>query len=78
MEESKMITIEETITVLQKRGIAYDLIGLRKKAREGKIPGAQKVGGIRGIWLIPRTWAETYVKDTRGRPRKDKQILETS
>lgn len=70
MAENDMITPEQAIELLKGRGISYDLIGLRKKAREGKIPGAQKIGGVRGIWLIPRAWAETYVKDTRGRPRK--------
>ena len=69
--ESEMVTPEQAIELLEKRGIRYDLIGLRKKAREGKISGAQKLGGVRGIWLIPRSWAETFVKDTRGRPRSD-------
>lgn len=71
MAENDMLTPEQAVELLKKRGIDYDLIGLRKKAREGKIPGAQKIGGTRGIWLIPRAWAETFVKDTRGRPRRD-------
>lgn len=71
MDEDSMVSPEQAIEILRARGIDYDLIGLRKKAREGKIPGAQKIGGnYRGIWLIPRKWAETFEKSTRGRPRK--------
>lgn len=65
-----VVSLLEAAEILAARGVPMDIIGLRKKARDGKIPGARKIGGMRGLWLIPREWAETYVKDTRGRPRK--------
>lgn len=76
MAGNELLTVEEAQAVIQSRGIEIDLDWLRKKARDGKIAGAQKIGGeYRGIWLIPREWAETYVKDTRGRPRKSKDVV---
>lgn len=68
---SDTIGIEECVQILQSRGLSLDLDWIRKKAREGKIPGAVKVGGTRGVWLFPREWAETYVKSKRGRPVKE-------
>ncbi|MDY3867867.1 MAG: hypothetical protein SOZ52_00675 [Pyramidobacter sp.] len=68
----RMVTPEQAVAIMAERGIHFDLIGLRKKAREGKIPGAQKVGGARGIWLIPREWAQSYEKIKSGRPRVKK------
>lgn len=68
-----MINSEETLAILKARGMKIDPVWLRKKARDGKIPGAQKIGGERGIWLFPRQWAETYEKSVKGRRRKDEQ-----
>lgn len=70
MDGNDLLTLEEAQSVINARGIDIDLDWLRKKARDGKIDGAQKIGGERrGVWLIPRSWAQTYVKDTRGRPK---------
>lgn len=70
-EENNLITVEEALAVLKNRGIELDLEWVRSKARNGKIEGAVKVGGkFRGIWFIPKVWAETYVKSTKGRKRK--------
>lgn len=66
-----MITLEEAAKILKQRDEAMEVTWLRKKAAAGVIKGAEKIGSIkRGTWLIPRKWAETYVKDTRGRKRK--------
>lgn len=66
-----LITLEEAAEILAKRGQAMDVIWLRKKTAAGKIPGAVKIGSPKkGTWLIPRKWAETYVKSKQGRPRK--------
>lgn len=66
-----MITLEEAAKILKQRDEAMEVTWLRKKAAAGAINGAEKIGSIkRGTWLIPREWAETYIKDTRGRKRK--------
>lgn len=66
-----MITLEEAAKILKQRDEAMEVTWLRKKAAAGAIAGAEKIGSIkRGTWLIPREWAETYVKDTRGRKRQ--------
>ena len=66
-----LITLEEAAKILKQRNEAMEVTWLRKKAAAGAIDGAEKIGSIkRGTWLIPRVWAETYVKDTRGRKRK--------
>ena len=39
---------------------------LRRKAAAGQIPGAENVGNK--IWIVPREWANTYVKVKSGRP----------
>lgn len=70
MAENDFLTLEEAQAVINARGIELDQDWLRKKARDGKIEGAKKIGGERrGIWFVPRKWAETYVKDARGRKR---------
>lgn len=70
LEENNLLTVEETLAVLKSRGIELDLEWLRNKARNGKIEGAVKFGNkYRGFWLIPRVWAETYTKSTKGRKR---------
>ena len=66
-----MITLVEAAEILKQRNEAMEVTWLRKKAAAGAIAGAEKIGSIkRGTWLIPRVWAETYIKDTRGRKRK--------
>ena len=66
-----MITLEEAAEILKQRDEAMEITWLRIKAAAGAIDGAEKIGSIkRGTWLNPRVWAETYVKDTRGRKRK--------
>lgn len=70
-EKMKMITLEEAAEILKQRGEAMEVTWLRKKAAAGTIPGAVKIGSPKkGMWLIPRKWAESYIKDTRGRKRK--------
>lgn len=66
-----LVTLEEAAEILAKRGQAMEITWLRKKTAAGAIKGAEKIGSIkRGTWLIPRKWAESYIKDTRGRKRK--------
>ena len=66
-----LVTLEEAAEILAKRGQAMEVTWLRKKAAAGTIPGAVKIGSPKkGTWLIPRKWAESYIKDTRGRKRK--------
>lgn len=70
-EKMNLVTLEEAAEILRQRGEAMEITWLRKKAAAGAIAGAEKVGSLkRGTWLIPREWAETYVKDTRGRKRQ--------
>ena len=70
-EKMNMITLEEAAKILKQRNEAMEVTWLRKKAAAGAIAGAEKIGSIkRGTWLIPRVWAETYIKDTRGRKRQ--------
>ena len=70
-EKMNLVTLEEAAEILKQRGEAMEITRLRKKAAAGAIEGAEKVGSVkRGTWLIPREWAETYVKDTRGRKRQ--------
>ena len=66
-----MITLEEAAEILKQRNEAMEVTWLRKKTAAGAIAGAEKIGSIkRGTWLIPREWAETYIKHTRGRKRQ--------
>lgn len=66
-----LVTLEEAAEILKQRGEAMEITWLRKKAAAGAIDGAKKIGSVkRGTWLIPREWAETYIKDTRGKKRK--------
>lgn len=66
-----LITLEEAAEILKQRGEAMEITWLRKKAAAGAIDGAEKIGSVkRGTWLIPREWAETYIKDKRGRKRQ--------
>ena len=66
-----MITLEEAAKILKQRDEAMEVTYLRKKAATGTISGAVKIGSPKkGTWLIPRKWAESYIKDTRGRKRK--------
>ena len=67
MNVKKNVTTDEALEILSARGISLDRTWLRKKCAAGAIQGAVKVGGV--VWLIPRAWAESYVKDTRGRRR---------
>lgn len=72
--DENMITLEKAQNILHSRGIDIDLNWLRKKARDGKIDGAYKIGDkYRGTWFIPKEWAMNYEKDTRGRKRADNQ-----
>lgn len=67
----KMVTLEEAAKILKQRGEAMEITWLRKKAAAGAIDGAEKIGSVkRGTWLIPREWAEIYIKDKRGRKRQ--------
>ena len=46
---------------------------VRQLAARGDIEGAYKVGeGNRASWYVPKTWAESYVKTAKGRPRLNK------
>lgn len=64
------ITLEEAAGVLKARGEEMSVNWLREKASSGAIDGAKKIGSPKkGTWLVPREWAESYVKDTRGRKR---------
>lgn len=66
-----LVTLEEAAEILKRRGEAMEITWLRKKAATGSIDGAEKIGSVkRGMWLIPREWAETYIKDRRGRKRQ--------
>ena len=67
------VTLAEAGKILTERGMPMDLVWLRRKAAAGQIPGAENVG--KKIWLVPRVWAQTYVKVKSGRPRKDKKKL---
>ena len=70
-EKMNLVTLEEAAKILKQRDEAMEITWLRKKAAAGAIEGAEKIGSIkRGTWLIPREWAETYIKDTRGKKRK--------
>lgn len=70
MRADGMITVDEALEIMENRGVLLDRAWLRKKARDGKIAGAQKIGGIRGVWLVPREWAENYERGAGGRPRR--------
>ena len=66
-----LVTLEEAAEILKQRDEEMEVTWLRKKASAGAIEGAKKIGSPKkGMWLVPREWAETYVKDTRGRKRK--------
>lgn len=69
MAEMNFVTLAEAAEILAARGIPIEVTWLRKKCAAGKIDGAQRV--TPRLWLIPRSWAQEYVKDTRGRPRKN-------
>lgn len=70
-KKMNLITLVEAAEILKQRDEAMEVTWLRKKAAAGAIAGAKKIGSIkRGTWLIPREWAETYIKDTRGRKRQ--------
>ncbi len=66
MEE--YVTLAEAGKILASRGMPMDPVWLRRKAAAGQIFGAENVG--KKIWLIPRDWAQTYVKVKSGRPRR--------
>jgi hypothetical protein len=43
---------------------------LQRPDHEKRLPGAYKLGeGRRGIWLIPRSTAEAFVRGNAGRPK---------
>ena len=65
----KFVTLAEAREILAARGMPMDPAWLRRKAAAGQIPGAENVGNK--IWIVPREWANTYVKVKSGRPRKD-------
>lgn len=67
MKPRALVTITEALEILAKRGAAMERHWIARKAAEGKIDGAVRVSSR--LWLIPRAWAESYVKDTRGRKR---------
>lgn len=62
------VTIEEAAAIFAERGEPMSASWIRTKAASGQIPDAERVGGA--VWLIPRRWAERYVKKKTGRPRK--------
>lgn len=64
-----VISLTEAVEVLKGRGMAISRDWITRKAAAGAIEGAQKVGNM---WLIPRSWAESYVKSTKGRKPKEK------
>ena len=73
MDKRDLVTLSEAAEILAARGQPFDRDWLRRKAAGGHIEGAERVGDrYRGTWLVPREWAETYEKSTRGRPRKQK------
>lgn len=46
--------------------------GVRKKIERGQVPGVRAVRtGSRPLWLIPRAWAETYIRSNAGRKPKN-------
>lgn len=63
---SEYVTLAQAAKILEERGTPLDAVWLRKKCSDGKIDGAVKIGEV---WLVLRSWAQTYVKDTRGRPK---------
>ena len=67
-EFMEYVTLAEAGEILAARGMPMAATWIRDKAAKGKIPGAKKVSPR--LWMIPREWAETYVKDTRGRKRQ--------
>lgn len=62
------VTLAEAREILAARGMPMAATWIRDKAAKGKIPGAKKVSPR--LWMIPREWAETYIKDKRGRKRQ--------
>lgn len=44
---------------------------IRKLCQEGRVPEVRKFAGE---WLIPAAYADSYVKATGGRPRKQSEI----
>ncbi len=70
MTDREYVTVTEAAEILASRGIAISRDWISRKAAAGKIAGAQRVTSR--LWLIPRAWAETYEKDTRGRPKREK------
>lgn len=64
---SELVTLAQAAEILAGRGMPIDAKWLRAKASSGAIEGAEKVTAR--LWMVPREWAETYVKDSRGRKR---------
>ena len=63
---AELISLGEAAEILAARGMPIDRKWLTAKASAGKIEGAVKIAGR---WIVPREWAETYVKVKMGRPR---------
>lgn len=72
MDVSSYVTLAEAGDILTERGFPLDPAWLRRKVAAGTVGGAIKIGSTKkGTWLIPRQWAESYVKNPRGRKRRD-------
>ncbi len=69
LQMEEYVTLAEAGKILASRGMPMDPVWLRRKAASGQIFGAENVG--KKIWLIPRDWAQTYVKIKSGRPRRN-------
>lgn len=67
-EEMGLLTTQEAADLLD-----ITIYGIHKLLQRAQIKG-HKIGGQRGIWLIPRSEIERYDEERRkpGRPTKDK------
>lgn len=61
------VSLKEAAQIMAERGEPMSADWIRKKAVKGDIEGAHKIASV---WIVPRKWAETYVKIKMGRPRK--------
>lgn len=65
------VTLVEAGEILAQRGFPLDPAWLRRKVAAGTVNGAFKIGSPKkGTWLVPRQWAENYIKNRRGRKRR--------
>ncbi len=73
MDVQNYVTLAEAGEILTERGSPLDPAWLRRKVAAGSVDGAIKIGSPnKGTWLIPRQWAESYIKNRRGRKRRVK------